>query len=140
MVAEQLSPRTVNTYLSLLGTTLNAAVDDDYLTRSPLLRKSGAGCASATRNQPVRQHEVWDPATGRPASVPDPATAARSAPTGYQSATHQTNDQTIRKKRPSGSFRPSLLLRLFLLVARRGVGGLVYYPPRRCGRGQRVGA
>jgi hypothetical protein len=28
----------VNTYLSLLGTILDAAVDDDYLARSPLLR------------------------------------------------------------------------------------------------------
>jgi integrase len=35
MLAEQLSPHTVNTYLSLLGTILNAAVDDDYLARSP---------------------------------------------------------------------------------------------------------
>ena len=35
MLAEQLSPQTVNTYLSLLGTILNAAVDDDYLARSP---------------------------------------------------------------------------------------------------------
>jgi Phage integrase SAM-like domain len=43
MLAEQLSPQTVNTYLSLLGTILNAAVDDDYLARSPLVRKSGAG-------------------------------------------------------------------------------------------------
>jgi Phage integrase SAM-like domain len=42
MVAERLSPQTVNTYLSLLGTILNAAVDDDYLPRSPLVRKSGA--------------------------------------------------------------------------------------------------
>jgi integrase len=59
MVAEGLRPRTVNTYLSLLGTILNAAVDDDYLPRSPLLRKSGAGRAAATRNQPVRRREVW---------------------------------------------------------------------------------
>jgi hypothetical protein len=42
MVAEGLTARTVNTYLSLLGTILNAAVDDDYLPRSPLLRRSGA--------------------------------------------------------------------------------------------------
>ena len=35
MVAEGLRPRTVNTYLALLGTILNAAVDDDYLTHSP---------------------------------------------------------------------------------------------------------
>ncbi len=52
MVAERLSPQTVNTYLSLLGTILNAAVDDDYLARSPLVRKSGAGRAAATRNVP----------------------------------------------------------------------------------------
>jgi hypothetical protein len=59
MVAERLSPQTVNTYLSLLGTILNAAVDDDYLPRSPLVRKSGAGRAAATRNQPVPRREVW---------------------------------------------------------------------------------
>lgn len=59
MVAEGLAARTVNTYLSLLGTILNAAVDDEYLARSPLLRKSGAGRPAATRNQPVRQREVW---------------------------------------------------------------------------------
>jgi Phage integrase SAM-like domain len=59
MVAEGLRPRTVNTYLSLLGTILNAAVDDDYLARSPLLRKSGTGRTAATRNQPVPRREVW---------------------------------------------------------------------------------
>jgi integrase len=59
MVAEGLTPRTVNTYLALLGTILNAAVDDDYLARSPLLRKSGAGRTAATRNQPVPRREVW---------------------------------------------------------------------------------
>jgi hypothetical protein len=59
MVAEGLAARTVNTYLSLLGTILNAAVDDDSLARSPLLRKSGAGRAASTRNQPVRRREVW---------------------------------------------------------------------------------
>jgi integrase len=59
MVAERLKPSTVNTYLSLLGTILNAAVDDDYLPRSPLLRKGGAGRAASTRNQPVPRREVW---------------------------------------------------------------------------------
>jgi integrase len=59
MVAEGLTARTVNTYLSLLGTILNAAVDDDYLPRSPLVRKSGAGRAAAARNQPVPRREVW---------------------------------------------------------------------------------
>jgi integrase len=59
MVAEGLTARTVNTYLSLLGTILNAAVDDDYLARSPLVRKSGAGRTAATRNQPVPRREVW---------------------------------------------------------------------------------
>ena len=59
MVAEGLTARTVNTYLSLLGTILNAAVDDDYLARSPLVRKSGTGRTAATRNQPVPRREVW---------------------------------------------------------------------------------
>jgi len=59
MVAEDRAPQTVNTYLSLLGTILNAAVDDDYLARSPLVRKSGAGRGAATRNQPVPRREVW---------------------------------------------------------------------------------
>jgi integrase len=58
MVAEGLTARTVNTYLSLLGTILNAAVDDDYLALSPLVRKSGAGRTAATRNQPVPRREV----------------------------------------------------------------------------------
>ncbi len=58
MIAERLFPQTVNTYLSLLGTILNDAVDDDYLPRSPLVRKSGAGRAAATRNQPVSRREV----------------------------------------------------------------------------------
>jgi hypothetical protein len=35
MLAEQLSPKTVNTYPSLLGTILNAAVDDDYYLAAP---------------------------------------------------------------------------------------------------------
>jgi hypothetical protein len=59
MVAERLSPQTVNTYLSLLGTILNAAVDDEYLPRSPLVRQSGAGRTVATRIQPVTRREVW---------------------------------------------------------------------------------
>ena len=59
MAAERLTPRTVNTYLSLLRTILNAAVDDDYLARSPLLGRSGAGRTAATRNQPVSRREVW---------------------------------------------------------------------------------
>ena len=59
MVAERLKAWTVNTYLSLLGTILNAAIDDDYLPRSPLLRKSGAGRTASTRNQPVPRREVW---------------------------------------------------------------------------------
>src|SRR5678816_3206370 len=59
MVAEGLTARTVNTYLALLGTILNAAVDDDYLARSPLLRKSGTGRTAVTRNQPVPRREVW---------------------------------------------------------------------------------
>jgi hypothetical protein len=90
MVAEGLTARTVNTYLGLLGTILNAAVDDDYLARSPLVRKSGAGRTAATRNQPVPRREVWllreqhdrlvkaiDPAIGRWSwSPPSPGAGA----------------------------------------------------------------
>jgi len=36
LTREGLSPRTIATYLSLLGTVCNAAVDDGYLDRSPL--------------------------------------------------------------------------------------------------------
>jgi integrase len=59
MVAEGLTARTENIHLSRLGTILNAAVDDDYLARSPLLRKSGAGAPPppATSRSPSR--EVW---------------------------------------------------------------------------------
>lgn len=41
--AAGLKPATVNSYLSLLGTILNAAVDSEYLSHSPLMRKSRAG-------------------------------------------------------------------------------------------------
>jgi hypothetical protein len=55
MVAEGLRPRTVNTYLSLLGTILNAAVDDDYLARSPCCARAGpdAPPPPATSRSPV---------------------------------------------------------------------------------------
>ena len=79
MLAEQLSPQTVNTYLSV-------AARDHPERRSgrrlpgplALVRKSGAGRTAATRNQPVPRREVWllreqldrlveaiDPAIGR---------------------------------------------------------------------------
>jgi integrase len=59
LVADGLKPATVNTYLSLLGTILNAAVDSDYLPHSPLLRKSRAGRVTAARNLPTARREVW---------------------------------------------------------------------------------
>ena len=59
MIAEQLSPRTVNTYVSLVGTILNDAVDNGYLDRSPLMRRSGAGRVPIVKNVPVDQREVW---------------------------------------------------------------------------------
>jgi hypothetical protein len=43
LVAEGPAAQTINAYLSLLGTILNAAVDSDSLPRSPMRRKSGAG-------------------------------------------------------------------------------------------------
>jgi integrase len=59
MLGEGLAPRTINTYISLVGTILNAAVDSGYLDRSPLLRRSGAGRAPIVRNVPVDKREVW---------------------------------------------------------------------------------
>jgi hypothetical protein len=40
LIAEGLAAQTINAYLALLGTILNAAVDSDYLPRSPMRRKS----------------------------------------------------------------------------------------------------
>ena len=54
-----LKPASVNSYLSLLGTILNAAVDSDYLPHSPLMRKSRAGRVAAAKNLPVDRREVW---------------------------------------------------------------------------------
>jgi hypothetical protein len=59
MVAEGLAAQTINAYLSLLGTILNAAVDSDYLSRSPIRRKSGAGRVEAAKNQQTPRREVW---------------------------------------------------------------------------------
>ncbi len=59
MLAEQLAPHTVNAYLSLLATILNAAVDSDYLPRSPMRRKSQAGRAEAVKKEKEPRREVW---------------------------------------------------------------------------------
>jgi integrase len=54
-----LKPASVNSYLSLLGTILNTAVDSDYLPHSPLMRKSRAGRVTVAKNLPVNRREVW---------------------------------------------------------------------------------
>jgi integrase len=59
LVAEGLKPTTVNTYLSLLGTILNTAVDSDYLPHSLLMCKSHAGRVAAAKNLAVDRREVW---------------------------------------------------------------------------------
>ncbi len=59
LVAAGLRPSSVNSYLSLLGTILNAAVDSDYLADSPLMRRSRAGRVAAAKNLPVTRREVW---------------------------------------------------------------------------------
>src|SRR6266511_4392699 len=59
MVAEGLAAQTINAYLSLLGTILNAAVDSDYLPRSPMRRKSQAGRAEAVKKEREPRREVW---------------------------------------------------------------------------------
>src|SRR6266511_3080531 len=59
MIAEQLAPQTINAYLALLSTILNAAVDSDYLPRSPMRRKSQAGRAEAVKKEREPRREVW---------------------------------------------------------------------------------
>jgi integrase len=59
LMTDGLKPATVNTYLALLGTILNTAVDSDYLPHSPLLRKSRAGRVGAAKNLAVTRREVW---------------------------------------------------------------------------------
>lgn len=59
LVTEGLSPHTVNTYMAVLSKILNAAVDSDYLARSPLRHKSGAGRVAAGRSVSVDKREVW---------------------------------------------------------------------------------
>jgi integrase len=59
LVAAGLKPATVNSYLSLLGTVLNAAVDSGYLSHSPLMRRSGAGRVAVAKNVPVGRRKVW---------------------------------------------------------------------------------
>ena len=59
LVGSGLKPSSVNSYLSLLGTILNAAVDSDYLSYTPLMRKSRAGRVAAAKNLPVDRREVW---------------------------------------------------------------------------------
>jgi len=59
LVGAGLKPTIVNTYMSLLGTILNTAVDSDYLPHSPLMRKSRAGRVAAAKNLPVTRREVW---------------------------------------------------------------------------------
>jgi len=59
LVAAGLKPSSVNSYLSLLGTILNTAVDSEYLSHSPLMRKSRAGRVTAAKNLPVSRREVW---------------------------------------------------------------------------------
>jgi integrase len=54
-----LKASSVNSYLSLLGTILNSAVDSDYLPYSPLMRRSRAGRVAAAKNLPVDRREVW---------------------------------------------------------------------------------
>ena len=59
MLAAELAPHTINAYLSLLSTIFNAAVDSDYLPRSPMRRKSQAGRAEAVKKEREPRREVW---------------------------------------------------------------------------------
>src|SRR6266542_522344 len=59
MLAAELAPQTINAYLSLLSTIFNAAVDSDYLPRSPMRRKSQAGRAEAVKKEREPRREEW---------------------------------------------------------------------------------
>jgi integrase len=59
MLTEQLSPRTINTYLSLLGTILNTAVADGLLARSPMHTPSGTRRLPRLKTQPTDHRAVW---------------------------------------------------------------------------------
>jgi hypothetical protein len=69
LVAAGLKPSSVNSYLSLLGTILNAAVDSEYLSRSPLMRRSRAGRVAAAKNLPVSRARYGSPAASSTASA-----------------------------------------------------------------------
>ena len=61
MTREGLSPRTIATYLSLLGTICNAAVDDGHLDHSPLTA-SGRRRRPAALTTPARPSQprlIW---------------------------------------------------------------------------------
>ncbi len=62
MTREGLSPRTIATYLSLLGTVCNAAVDAGYLDRSPLTtpgRRRRPATLTATSTEPSLPRMIW---------------------------------------------------------------------------------
>src|SRR6266702_3060080 len=77
LVAAGLRPSSVNSYLSLLGTILNAAVDSEYLSRSPLMRRSRAGRVAAAKNLPVSRARYGSPAASSTASAKRSVPATR---------------------------------------------------------------
>src|SRR6266536_1099731 len=77
LVAAGLKPSSVNSYLSLLGTILNAAVDSEYLSRSPLMRRRRAGRVAAAQNLPVSRARYGSPAASSTASAKRSVPATR---------------------------------------------------------------
>ena len=61
MTREGLSPRTIATYLSLLGTICNAAVDDGHLDHSPLTAsgRRRRPAALTTPARPSQPRMIW---------------------------------------------------------------------------------
>jgi len=72
MTREGLSPQTIATYLSLLGTVCKAAVDDGYLDRAPGRHRHPASL-TATAAEPSLPRMVWLTAHGSTSS-PMPST------------------------------------------------------------------
>src|SRR6266540_76767 len=62
---------------SLVGTILNAAVDSEYLSRSPLMRRSRAGRVAAAKNLPVSRARYGSPAASSTASAKRSVPATR---------------------------------------------------------------
>ena len=131
-----LKAASVNSYLSLLGTILNTAVDSDYLPQSPLMRKSHAGRVAAAKNLPVDRREVWVTrgqldVLAQEIAVPYRALVITAALTGLrfgELAALRWDDVHLDKPLDDGAVAGPGRLRVVRAVS----------DPSRCGRDRRI--